>query len=481
MDTDREHPSHENENTYIKPHFPTSDQPETDAGSDRRSETPGQSLPGLQAERRNGRIFVYSADARLSEARDGETASMYSPGICVNMPESPRRKNDAAPGHETRKRSPDALFKAVCLVLICAVISAATTYGVVEYRILRGDFPPVGYAAYGGAQAQQYSDVTSAAAVPGKEMSAEDIYNMACHQVVGISTGNVSTRRLFEQFGSAAANGSGLIISGEGHILTNFHVVENAYRNDLPITVYLEDGTTYEAEVIGYESANDIAVIKIEAYGLSAAAIGESDGIRVGQRVYAVGNPFGTLVSTITEGIVSALDRGVRVEGKIINTFQHSAAVNPGNSGGPVYNANGEVIGIVTAKFRDPDIEGVGFAIPINDAIGLALSLIEHGYITGRPFIGITPETVTRGNAEFFGLVEGVYVSDVVPGSAAEDAGILFGDVIIMLGKDEIKSREDLEFALMKYKAGDKAAITVWRDGEEVILSITFDELQQSR
>jgi len=228
--------------------------------------------------------------------------------------------------------------------------------------------------------------------------------------------------------------------------------------------------------VIGYETSNDFAVIKIDANGLNPAVIGNSDNIRVGQRVYAVGNPFGNLIYTMTDGIVSALDRTVTVEGKNINTFQFSAAVNSGNSGGPVYDANGEVIGIVTAKLTRDSGEGIGFAIPINDAIEIASELIEHGYITGRPFMGITVETVTRANADYFDWVVGAYVRSVEPGSAAETAGMEVGDIIIKLNDVEISSLDELLFAMRRYRAGDTTTITVWRVGEEFELTITFDE-----
>jgi len=360
------------------------------------------------------------------------------------------------------------------------VLSGAAAYGVMEYRIQRGDFPIINQVLLSGdgAEIPQHSVLTPTILPAGAEISAEDIYDLARSQVVGIRTGNVSARSFFGQHDPPTVNGSGFIISNDGYILTNFHVVEAAHTNDIPITVFLNDGEEYDASIVGFDSGNDVAVIKIEADWLNAAAIANSDDIRVGQRVYAIGNPFGTLVHTMTEGIISALDRVVTVDGKIIGAFQLSAAVNSGNSGGPVYDVNGEVIGIVTAKFMSSAVEGVGFAIPINDAIEIAESLIEHGYITGRPFIGITPQTVTSGNAEFFGWVEGVYVRSVMQDSAAEKAGLMFGDVIIKLGNADVKTREALELALRKYRAGDTTTITVWRVGEEIDLSITFDEAQ---
>jgi serine protease Do len=178
----------------------------------------------------------------------------------------------------------------------------------------------------------------------------------------------------------------------------------------------------------------------------------------------------------MTDGIVSALDRIVTVDRRTISTFQFSAAVNSGNSGGPIYNTNGEVIGIVTAKLMRGSVEGIGFAIPINDAIEIAMELIEHGYITGRSFMGITPQTVTRANAEYFGWVVGVYIRTVIEGSAAEKAGLMVGDIITGIGETETDSIESLRFAMRRFRAGDTTTLTVWRAGVYHELTITFDE-----
>jgi serine protease Do len=178
----------------------------------------------------------------------------------------------------------------------------------------------------------------------------------------------------------------------------------------------------------------------------------------------------------MTDGIVSALDRVVSVEGRSIRTFQFSAAVNSGNSGGPIYNSDGEVIGIVTAKVVRGNVEGIGFAIPINDAIEMAAELIEHGYITGRPLIGITGQPVSSANADYFNWVVGVYIRSVAPGSAADNAGLAVGDIITALGGEEVDSVELLRLVMRDYRAGDTTTITVWRDGEILDLSISFDE-----
>ena len=447
-----------------------------------------QKTPAIRGGDQNGaRVFAPSdADWRepaYSQAHES-ISNMYSPGICTNTPYS--RKRVAEPEPERKPREGSGFFgrfiRAACLVIVCAALSGASAYFVMDYRFSRGDFDTVNQVVLGNTSdsVQQSGSITSTVASTGAGMPAQDIYEMACNQVVGISTEVSSTGGIFgfggQSFAPNTVTGSGFIISNDGYILTNYHVVESAHLSNLPLTVYLIDETSYDARVIGFDASNDVAVLKIDATGLNPASIADSDKIRVGQTVYAVGNPFGNLVYTMTEGIVSALDRIVTVDSKSIDTFQFSAAVNPGNSGGPVYDANGEVIGIVTAKMMRDSVEGIGFAIPINVAIGLASELIEHGYITGRPFIGITVQTVTSGHAEYYGFVEGAYVRSVSPGSAAETAGLMVSDIIIALDDTDIDSRDTLIFTMRRYNAGDSATLKVWRAGEEIELPIVFDE-----
>jgi len=408
--------------------------------------------------------------------------NMYSPGICVNQPYPRNRINDTARSGAPRRRSNrliGGIIRAVCLVLVCSLFSGAAAYTVMDYRFKRGDFTVNNQVVLGGAAAdtRQDENLTAPVAAMTGGMSAQDIYDRARTQVVGITTEAPG------MFGSSdfsttvtPVSGSGFIISSDGYILTNFHVIELAHTRNLPLNVILNDGSSYEAKVIGFEKINDVAVIKIDATGLNPAIIGNSDNIRVGQTIYAVGNPFGDLVYTMTDGIVSALDRVVSVDGRSIGTFQFSAAVNSGNSGGPIYDTYGEVLGIVTAKVVRGNVEGIGFAIPINDAIEIASELIEHGYILGRPLIGITGQTVSPGHAEYYGWVVGTYVRSVNPGSAAEAAGISVGDIITALDDQKVDSMATLRFALRSHKAGETATITVWRDGDAIDLSITFDE-----
>jgi len=412
-------------------------------------------------------------------AYDDFSGEMYSPGICVNQPYPRDRANEGERNKSSHDRDNKGFvnfLRAMALVLICAVFSAAFAYVVVDYRLSSGDFARPTQVTLGAIAPERVPDytVTAPVATGVDIMPAEDIFDMARSQVVVIYADVPSP------FGANGAttpvSGSGFIISEDGFILTNYHVIELAHSSDIPINVILNDGTYYVAEVVGFEASNDVAVIKVDASGLSPVLIGNSDDLRVGQTVYAIGNPFGDLVYTMTDGIVSALDRVVSVEGKSINTFQFSAAVNQGNSGGPIFNAHGEAIGIVTAKVVRGNVEGIGFAIPINDAVDIAVELIEHGYLSGRPLIGVVGQTVSPAHAAYLDWVEGVLISAVTPDSAADLAGIEVGDIIVALDDEEVTSLEILRFALRDHRAGDTTTISVWRQGEILDLTITFDE-----
>ena len=251
------------------------------------------------------------------------------------------------------------------------------------------------------------------------------------------------------------------------------------------MTVTLFDGTEYEAKIAGTEGDNDLAIVKIEATGLTPATLGESSSIRVGDTVYAVGNPLGDLTFTMTTGTVTALNREVTTSeySGSIEMLQIDAAVNEGNSGGPLYNKEGKVIGVVSAKSSGTGIEGIGFAIPIDDVTRIADDLMTKGYVSGKAAMGITINTdqnVISAMQSMYNMPDGAFVYGVNPGSAAEKAGIEKGDVITKMGETEIKSYSDLTLALKEYSAGDTASVTVYRSGDYLELSITFDEYQST-
>ena len=311
-------------------------------------------------------------------------------------------------------------------------------------------------------------------------MSARDIYyDLACKQVVGIQT-DITTTNIFGMTVSGSVSGSGFVISEDGYILTNYHVIEDAYSGGYEIKVMFYNGDSYTAEVKGFDRNNDIAVLKIEAEGLNAAELGTSDSLFVGDTVYAVGNPLGELNYSMTSGMVSATDRLITTEEGTMTMFQFDAAVNEGNSGGPVYNVYGQVVGVVTAKSSEDGTEGLGFAIPIDDAVRIANDIISGERSldaeTGDAYLGITPADVDSMAAQYYGFPEGAYVRTVTEGSAAEKAGIKVGDIITQLDGYDIGSSDELRQELLFHSAGETVDIVVWRSGEYLTLSITFDQ-----
>ena len=313
-------------------------------------------------------------------------------------------------------------------------------------------------------------------------MTAAQIYDQATKQVVGIQS-NITYMNFFGQTTQAALSGTGFFISDDGYILTNNHVISEASSSGSEINVLTYDGTTYAATVVGADASNDLAVLKIDASDCVPVTFGSSSDMSVGDTVYAVGNPMGELQFTMTSGMVSALDRDVTTEesGGSINMFQMDAAINSGNSGGPVYNANGEVIGVATAKYSssgtDATVEGLGFAIPSDDAKKISNDLMTNGYVTGKAKMGVSiDQNYSSTVAQYYDMPEGAYVKYVETGSAAEKAGIQPGDIITKCGDKAIEGYEDLTNAIKSYSAGDTVEITVYRSGEESTLNITFDE-----
>ena len=319
----------------------------------------------------------------------------------------------------------------------------------------------------------------TAASSSGSSLTTEQVADLVSPSVVVITTEQVvySQWSWYGQNQVESGAGSGVIISSDGYILTCAHVVDGAST----ITVTIGD-KDYTATLVGEDTTSDIAVIKIDADGLTPATVGNSDSLKVGQSVMAVGNPLGELGGTVTSGIVSALNRSVTIQGSSsVNTMsliQMDASVSPGNSGGGLFNMNGELVGIVNAKSSSSDAEGLGFAIPINDAIKVAQELLENGYVTGRPYLGITYLAVTDAQtASQLGVnAYGVYVVEVVKGGPAEKAGLQAGDRIVSVDGTEIASKDDLGTLMQKHAAGDTLSITIARDGQMQTVNVTLGE-----
>ena len=419
--------------------------------------------------------------------KNGYTQKIYSDAHYV-----PENENTVPPRYYTppekpvkapKEKKPHGKWvKALCLCLVCALLGglcgAGIMAGSMNSRIAAVEQmleeQTKGTLSIGSQTSSTPAPVSTTTAA--KPIAA--IYDQACNEVVGITT-EVTYTNFFGQTSSSAVSGSGFIVSPDGYILTNYHVIEYAYKGNYAITVMLHDGTRYEASIVGVEDCNDIAVLKIDASGLDPVTFGDSDKLSVGDDVYAVGNPLGELEFSMTTGHVSALDRLITTEdgSEAINMFQIDAAVNSGNSGGPVYNANGEVVGIVTAKYSDTGVEGLGFAIPINDAAKIANDLITKGYVTGKAYMGVSiDERYNSMYSQYYNMPIGAFVKSVESGSCAESAGIQAGDIITRLGDVEITGYSDLKQAIKQYSAGDSAELELYRAGESRTLTVTFDE-----
>ena len=319
----------------------------------------------------------------------------------------------------------------------------------------------------------------TAASSSGSSLTTEQVADLVSPSVVVITTEQVvySQWSWYGQNQVESGAGSGVIISSDGYILTCAHVVDGAST----ITVTIGD-KDYTATLVGEDTTSDIAVIKIDADGLTPATVGNSDSLKVGQSVMAVGNPLGELGGTVTGGMISALNRSVTIQGSSsVNTMsliQMDASVSPGNSGGGLFNMNGELVGIVNAKSSSSDAEGLGFAIPINDAIKVAQELLENGYVTGRPYLGITYLAVEDAQtaAQLGVNAYGVYVVEVVKGGPAEKAGLQTGDRIVSVDGTEIASKDDLGTLMQKHAAGDTLSITIAREGQMQTVNVTLGE-----
>ena len=388
-------------------------------------------------------------------------------------PEPPKKKKHHVNGGKVAR-------SAVALVL-AAVMGFAGGYVGSQMngsKVVIQQVAPSGSSSSSGSD----SSITSASA-SGSSLTTEQVADLVSPSVVVITTEQVvySQWSWYGQNQVESGAGSGVVISSDGYILTCAHVVSGASN----ITVTIGD-TDYPATVVGEDDTSDVAVLKIDATDLTPATVGNSDSLAVGESVLAVGNPLGELGGTVTSGIVSALNRSVTIQGtsstNTMSLIQMDASVSPGNSGGGLFNMNGELIGLVNAKSSSSDAEGLGFAIPINDAIQVAQDLLENGYVSGRPYMGITYIAVTDAQtaAQLNVNAYGVYVVDVVQGGPADKAGLKAGDRIVSIDGTEIAQKDDLGTLMQQDTAGDTLSITVARDGQMQTVSLTLGEKNAS-
>lgn len=364
---------------------------------------------------------------------------------------------------------------AVVVLLVCCAGTAVGVSGVWQNQLAKMEaamndkFAALEQLYSEKQQQTTQSPNTQTPNTDGSAMTPGQVYAQNAEAVVAVSAVYKSAS------GTGESRGSGFIISADGYVVTNYHVIENATS----VSITTHAGKSIDATVKGYDASNDVALLKLEAEDMPYVTLGSSDALQVGDQVAAIGNPLGDLASSLTVGYVSAKDRVVNTDGEAINMLQTDAAINSGNSGGPLFNMNGQVIGIITAKYSGnsdsgASIEGLGFAIPIDDVTGIISDLKEFGYVTGA-YLGVSVRDVNE-SAQEYGLPAGAYVAEVTEGYAAERAGVKAGDIIVDLGGYTVDSVTTLTRVLRRFEADQTVSITVVRNGQKVYLEITLDE-----
>ena len=368
-----------------------------------------------------------------------------------------------------------AAVKVTALILACAVAGGLAGWGGAAIA---------GSGSNSGKTTIQQSDrqpvTVQVKKVDGQtKMDPATVYASVVNSAVSINCSATSTN-IFGQQTQTASSGSGFIITEDGYVVTNYHVVSGA--SSVQVTLY--NGDTYDATVIGGDSDYDVAVLKINATGLTPVTLGNSADVNVGDSVLAIGNPLGELTFSMSGGYVSSCNRAINVDGTPFNMIQVDCSINPGNSGGPLMNLYGEVVGIVSAKYStysSTTVEGLGFAIPIDDVKSIITDIMENGAVTGKAYMAVTVGTMNSQMAAQYSIDidQGVFVYSVVKGGAGDKAGLRLGDVITKMGDTALTSRQDLSAALKSYRAGDTATLTVFRDGSYITTDITFDQQPQ--
>ena len=383
---------------------------------------------------------------------------------------------------KTEKRRSGFWKKAVALALVCCLLGGAAGFG---GALLANRVSPKSAApAQSGSSVQvaaprETTELNVVTVDSGKLMNAAQVYEANVNSTVGITT-EITTNYWGYQT-TAAAAGSGFILSEDGYILTNQHVIDKANT----ITVAMYDGTKYPATLIGYDASNDIAVLKIDAKGLTPVTLGDSDKLTVGDEVIAIGNPLGELTFSLTKGNVSALDRAVTLSSSVtMNLIQTDAAINSGNSGGALFNMYGEVVGITNAKYSssgysgEASIDNIGFAIPINSVREIVSSIIEKGYIS-TPYIGVTVGNVSE-ESQSYGMPQGAAIRSVEENGPAAQGGLQANDIVTAVNGETIESADDLKKNVAAAEPGDKLELTVYRRGETLTITVTVGEKTQS-
>ena len=360
-------------------------------------------------------------------------------------------------------------------VLVAVGLVLALLMGILGSAIGNSLFGKGSTTIYEGQRESSVIDVSKIDT--GKLMTPAEVYAANVNSTVGITTSVTTNFWGFQT--TSAASGSGFILTGDGYVLTNYHVIESS--NSISVTLY--DGKSYDAVLIGYDESSDIAVLKIDAEGLTPVVLGDSDNLNVGDSVVAIGNPLGELTFSLTSGAVSALNREITLSNSVtMNLIQTDCAINSGNSGGALFNLYGEVIGITNAKYSGSgsgaSIDNIGFAIPINPVRGIVESIIENGYVA-KPYIGVNVSDVSEETMGY-GLPAGAAVKAVSEDSPAEKAGLQVNDIITAVNGKEISGRTGLSEAVSAASVGDTLTLTVYRQGKTISVEVTVGEQVQS-
>ena len=374
-----------------------------------------------------------------------------------------------------KKKSGGKVFKALGIFLLILVFMGATAVGsilVYNKAIDTNTVPSIeeiapSHDVTDKHQSGGQNTVTYLPTVDGDALTIPQIYQKNIDSVVAITT-----YAMQGNYEVPAGTGTGIVMTENGYIITNAHVVDGGTK----VSVKLQNGSEYPATIVGSDSKVDIAVIKIEASGLSAGEFGDPNSLVFGEPAVVIGNPLGTFAGTVTSGIISATSREIEIGGYIMKVMQTDAAVNPGNSGGPIINCRGQIIGVVSSKISEEGVEGIGFAIPMDTALAVANDFIEYGYVKNRPMLGVSIEEIDSYYAQYFGMQPGLRVASVQDGSAADIAGILPGDRIAAFNGVEVSTAAELNYEKDKCKIGDTVEVTIIRDGKQLILPLTLKE-----
>lgn len=400
--------------------------------------------------------------SRSYERVNGETGSFSGSGSASWNRGETKVKKPAEPIVLTRKSL--ALIIVLCLAASCL-------FGLGGAWIGLNAFSGNSQAESSGSASTIKSDNYTLEDATGSKMSVQEVTEAAKDSIVEIRTESTQTDSWLQSYVTEGA-GSGVIISKDGYIMTNNHVIEDASK----ITVTTRKGTSYDATVIGADSMNDVAVIKVKASDLSPVTYGNSDQIQVGDMAVAIGNPLGQLGGTVTAGIISATDRELTIDGSTMKLLQTDSSINPGNSGGGLFNDDGQLIGLVVAKSSGSDVEGLGFAIPVNTAANVASQLMDKGYVSGRPYTGMTYTEGSSGIESLFGPSSGSVYIYSVDTAKAKLAGFEPGDIVFAIDGKQISSIDDISAIVTKHKVGDKLKYTIVRDGNTKDLTLELQE-----